>query len=231
MLKKLPRSQRPQERLERLGATALTDKELLAMLVRKGTAKKDVLCIADEILNKAGTIAGLLRWEAKDFEQIHGVGKIKGLQLSILLEIAKRMMHGRRCSDVIIDEPKKVWSLLFPELRSSSVEKVWVLCLDRKNKLIRSELVTSGTATKSLVHPREVLRPAIRHGATGFILAHNHPSGDPTPSTADLRVTKIIHKSSLAVEIEMYDHVIIGEPENCSRGKGYYSFADAGSLS
>ena len=226
----LPSEERPQERLERLGAGALSDRELLAMIIRSGTAKKDVLALADELLGNAGSLSGLLRWDASDFQRINGIGKIKALQLSTHIEIAKRMMRGKRNSDIQLDDPQKVWEFLYPEVRSDSVEKVWVLCLDRKNKLIRAEPVTSGTATGSLVHPREVFRPAIRCGATAIILAHNHPSGDPTPSSADLRVTQKILSASKSVELEMHDHVILGEPENCPTGEGYYSFSDAGLL-
>ena len=126
------------------------------------------------------------------FKGFRGIGKIKALQLSTQIEIAKRMMQSKRSSQIFLDEPQKVWDYLYPEVRADSVEKVWVLCLDRKNKLIRAEPITSGTASGSLVHPREVFRPAIRHGASAIILAHNHPSGDPTPSSADLKVTKNI---------------------------------------
>jgi DNA repair protein RadC len=227
-IRDLPVEERPQERLERLGASALSDRELLAMLVRSGTARYDVLAIADELIGSAGSLAGLLRWDPSDFLQIKGIGKIKALQLSTQVEIAKRMMRSERIADLILDEPQKVWEYLYPEIRSDAVEKVWVLCLDRKNKLIRAEAVTSGTATGSLVHPREVFRPAIRHGATALILAHNHPSGDPSPSGADLRVTKKILEASKAVDLEMHDHVILGEPEHCPNGTGYYSFSDAG---
>ena len=138
------------------------------------------------------------------------------------------MIRGERTSEIILDQPQKVWEYLYPEIRSDSVEKVWVLCLDRKNKLIRAEAVTSGTATSSLVHPREVFRPAIRFGATAIILAHNHPSGDPTPSPADLKVTQKICEASKAVDLEMLDHLILGEPENCPNQIGYYSFSEAG---
>jgi DNA repair protein RadC len=229
-LKDLPLEDRPQERLERLGPSPLTDRELLAMLIRSGTSKYDVLAIADELMRTAGSLAGLLRWDASDFQRIKGIGRVKALQLSTQVEIAKRMMRGERTSDFRMDTPLKVWEYLYPEVRADSVEKVWVLCLDRKNKLIRAEPVTSGTATGSLVHPREVFRPAIRCGATAIILAHNHPSGDPTPSSADLRVTKKISEASKQIDIEMHDHVILGEPENCPHGKGYYSFSDTGHL-
>jgi DNA repair protein RadC len=229
-LKDLPKEDRPQERLERLGPSPLTDRELLAMLVRSGSATMDVLAIADELIRQAGTLAGLLRWDVSDFQRIKGIGKVKALQLSTQIEIAKRMMRGARSNEIRLDEPQKVWEYLYPEVRSHSVEKVWVLSLDRKNKLIRAEPITSGTATGSLVHPREVFRPAIRCGATAIILAHNHPSGDPTPSSADLRVTQKISEASKTLDIELHDHVIVGELENCPHGLGYYSFSDAGYL-
>ena len=228
LFKNLPPEERPQERLERLGASALSDRELLAMIIRSGTSEKDVLALADELLNTAQSLSGLLRWDASDFQRIKGIGRVKALQLSSQIEIAKRMIRGERKVQILLDEPRKVWEYLYPEVRTDNVEKVWVLCLDRKNKLIRAESVTSGTATGSLVHPREVFRPAIRCGATAIILAHNHPSGDPTPSSADLRVTKKIYEASKSVDLEMHDHIILGEPENCPKGEGYYSFSETG---
>ena len=229
-LKNLPPEERPQERLERLGAASLADRELLAMIIRSGTTNKDVLTLADEMIQQAGSLSGLMRWDISDFKKISGIGKVKALQLSSQIEIAKRMIRGERNKRVILDEPRKVWDYLYPEIRSDTVERVWVLCLDRKNKLIQAEVVTSGTATGSLVHPREVFRPAIRHGSTAVILAHNHPSGDPTPSTADLRVTQKILEASKAVDLEFHDHVILGEPENCPNNLGFYSFSDSGLL-
>ena len=186
------------------------------------------MSLADELLQKAGSLSGLMRWNPLDFQAISGIGKIKALQLSTQMEIAKRMVYGERGNEIILDEPRKVWEFLYPEVRPDTIEKVWVLCLDRKNKLIRAEPVTKGTASSSLIHPREIFKPAIRYGASGIILAHNHPSGDPTPSSSDLKVTNKIHKAAQTLELEMLDHVIIGEPENCPNKIGYYSFSDAG---
>lgn len=229
-LKDLPPNERPQERLEQLGASALSDRELLAMIIRSGTQKYDVLTLADLLIQKSGSLAGLLRWDTSDFRNIPGIGQVKALQLSVQVEVAKRMMQGNREQSTYLDEPLKVWEYLYPEVCSDTVEKVWVLCLDRKNKLIRKEAVTSGTATSSLVHPREVFRPAIRHGATAVILAHNHPSGDPTPSSADLAVTRKIRDAAKQVDLGFYDHVIIGSKQNCPDGRGYYSFTESGLL-
>jgi len=226
-LRDLSPEDRPQERLERLGPGPLTDRELLAMLIRSGTAQKDVLSLADDLIRQAGSLAGLLRWDASDFRKIKGIGKIKALQLSTYVEVAKRMMRSNRTQSLKFESPEIVWEYLYPEVRSDTVERVWVLCLDRKNKLIRAETVTSGTATGSLVHSREIFRPAIRHGATAVIIAHNHPSGDPTPSSADLNVTKKISQAAGHVDIALHDHVIIGEPESDPNGLGYFSFSDA----
>ena len=229
-LRKLDPQDRPQERLEKLGPRPLTDRELLAMLIRSGTARRGVLALADDLVRQAGSLTGLLRWGVSDFQRIPGIGKVKALQLSTFVEIAKRMMRGERTKGLIFETLAVVWEYLYPEVRSDLVERVWVLCLDRKNKLIRAEVVTSGTATGSLVHPREVFRPAIRHGATAVILAHNHPSGDPSPSSADLRVTKKIGLAAQHVGIDLLDHVILGEPESDPSGLGYYSFSDTGLL-
>ena len=229
-LKKLKPEDRPQERLERLGAAPLTDRELLAMVIRSGTAQRDVLALADDLVKQAGSLTGLLRWDVSDFQRVPGIGKVKALQLSTFIEIAKRMMRGERTKGIIFDSPTVVWEYLYPEVRSDLVERVWVLCLDRKNKLIRAEVVTSGTATGSLVHPREVFRPAIRHGATAVILVHNHPSGDPTPSSADLQITKKICQAAHHLGIDLHDHVVLGEPQSDPNGLGYYSFSATGLL-
>ena len=225
-LRDLPLEERPQERLERHGPTPLSDKELLAMLIRSGTAGRDVLALAEDLIREAGSLAGLLRLDATDFQRIKGIGKIKALQLSTHVEIAKRMMNSERIRNAPLHDSRSVWEFLYPEVRSDSVERVWVLCLDRKNKLLRAEAVTSGTASGSLVHAREVFRPAIRHGASAVIIAHNHPSGDPSPSAADVRVTQKLRRAAEHLDIEFHDHVIIGEPESDPTGLGYYSFLE-----
>ena len=204
----------------------MSDRELLAILLRSGTAKFDVLTLADRIISEAGSLAGLVRWDISDFRKIPGIGKIKALQLSVFIEIAKRIAEGNRLNNLILDDPQKVWNLLHLEAISESVEKVWVLCLDRKNRVLRKEKISSGTATGSLVHPREVFRPAIRWGASAIILAHNHPSGDPSPSASDLEVTRKISVAAKQLDIDFHDHVIIGEPSNSPTGCGYYSFSD-----
>ena len=123
-----------------------------------------------------------------------------------------------------------MYNLLCPRSIGIEVEKFWVLSLNRKNHLLKAEEVTQGTATASLVHPRETFRTAIGHGAAAVIVAHNHPSGDPSPSTADHAVTRNLKKASYILDINLLDHVVLGTPNADPDGLGYYSFAEAGVL-
>jgi len=130
----------------------------------------------------------------------------------------------------LFNRPDLVWRHFQPLLAGLGVEKFWVLCLNRKNRLLKQVEITSGTATSSLAHPREVFREAIRHGATALVCVHNHPSGDPAPSAADVQVTRQLREAAKAVDIELLDHVIIGGTATDPRGLGYYSFREAGVL-
>jgi len=229
-LRELAPSQRPQERLEEFGASALSDSELLAMLLRSGSRKMDVLELATSIIQEAGSLAGLLRWDVTDFTAQHGVGKIKALQLLTVFEVARRILQGEGGNVAKIETAEDVYNLLCPRSIGIDVEKFWVLSLNRKNHLLKAEEVTQGTATASLVHPRETFRTAIGHGAAAVIVAHNHPSGDPSPSTADHAVTRNLKKASHILDINLLDHVVLGTPNADPEGLGYYSFAEAGVL-
>ncbi len=229
-LRELNSEERPQERLERLGPSALADRELLAMILRSGSAKLDVLALSDQLLRDAGSLSNLPRWTTEDFQALPGIGKVKALQLTTLMELAKRIARSERGKAPLLDSPEKIFHYLYPDAQGLSVEKFWVLCLDRKNKLIKLEEITKGIADASLVHPREVFQAAIRRGASAVIAAHNHPSGDPTPSAADLQVTRRLREASKVVEIDLLDHVIIGDPSVDPRGLGYHSFHDTGMI-
>jgi DNA repair protein RadC len=229
-LRELDREERPQERLERLGPSALADRELLAMILRSGSAKLDVLALSDHLLREAGSLPHLLRWKTEDFKALPGIGKVKALQLTTVMELAKRMARSERGKAPVLDSPEKIFHHLYPDTQGLAVEKFWVLCLDRKNKLIKLEEITQGTADASLAHPREVFQAAIRRGSSALIVVHNHPSGDPTPSSADLKVTRRLRDASEVVQIDLLDHVVMGEPSMDPRGLGYYSFHDAGMI-
>jgi len=229
-LRDLAVGERPQERLERHGPAVLSETELLALLIRKGTRTRDVLAIAQEMLAAAGSLEGLLRWTEKDLQAIHGIGRVKAAQLITVLEVARRVRQGSAPVQPVFKTAADVFDHFALLTAGLSVEKFWVLCLNRKNRLLRQHEATSGTANSSLVHPREVFREAIRHGASAVICLHNHPSGDPAPSAADIQVTRQLREAARAVDIDLLDHVIVGRVASDPAGQGYYSFRDAGLL-
>lgn len=222
--------ERPQERLARHGAGALSDTELLAMLLRSGTRGQDVLTLATRLIAAGGSLSGLIGWREADFRQMKGIGPIKALQLMAVMEIARRVM-GQRPEDADqLNRPERVASYFEPLVAGLEVEKFWVLCLNRKNRLLKRVEITSGTATATLAHPREVFREAIREAATAVVCVHNHPSGDPAPSVADLQITRQLREAARTVDIPLIDHVIIGRAAADPTGRGYYSFRAGGSL-
>lgn len=229
-LRQMAVGERPQERLERLGAGALSDTELLAMLLRSGTAGMDVLALASRLVAEAGSLAGLIAWQETDFRRLKGIGRVKALQLVTVMEIARRVLGRDHAGAPLLNRPDLVFAYFQPTASGLEVEKFWVLCLNRKNRLLKRVEITSGTATSALAHPREVFRAAIREAATAVICAHNHPSGDPQPSAADVRITRQLREAARAVDIELADHVILGQPAADPRGLGYYSFREAGLL-
>ncbi len=229
-LRDLAVGERPQERLERFGAGALSDTELLAMLLRSGSRGLDVLGLAARLVAEAGSLAGLIAWTESDFRRLKGIGRVKALQLVALMEVARRVLGQGVGEAPVLNRPELVFAYFQPVVSGLVVEKLWILCLNRKNRLIKRVEVTSGTATGSLVHPREVFRPAIREAATAVICVHNHPSGDPAPSSADLQVTRRLREAAVAVDIELLDHLILGTKAGDPVGRGYYSFREAGLL-
>ncbi len=223
-------AERPQERLAKLGAGALSDAELLAMLLRSGTAGQDVLTLATRLVAEAGSLGGLVGWRAMDFRKFKGIGPVKALQLVTVMELASRVVTQRREEEPILNRVDLIAAYLQPFIAGLEVEKFWVLCLNRKNRLVKRVEITSGTATAALAHPREVFRAAIREGAAAIVCAHNHPSGDPAPSAPDLQVTRQLREAAKAVDIDLLDHVIVGRASADPLGRGHFSFREAGLL-
>jgi DNA repair protein RadC len=227
-VKDLAVGERPQERMERLGPGALSDTELLAMLLRSGRKGLNVVDLARQLVTEAGSLAALTRWQHNDFRRLKGIGPVKALQLEAVMEVARRVLAQSLPPEILLERPAVVFEFLQPLVQGLAVEKFWVLCLNRKNRLLKCVEVTSGTATSSLAHPREVFRAALREGATTVICAHNHPSGDPAPSAADVQVTRQLREAARAVAIDFLDHIIAGRAEADPTGRGYYSFREAG---
>lgn len=229
-LREIALGERPQERLEAFGAGALSDTELVAMLLRSGTAGCDVLTLASRLVAEAGSIAGLIAWQPADFQRWPGIGPVKALQLAAVMEVARRAALQQQGEEPVLNRADLVARHLQPVACGLPVEKFWVLCLNRKNRLIKRVEVTSGTATAALAHPREVFRAAIRESASAVICAHNHPSGDPAPSAADVQVTRQLREAAKALDLELLDHVIVGRSGADPTGRGYFSFREAGML-
>lgn len=222
--------ERPQERLERFGADALSDTELLALLLRSGTRGQDVLTLASRLVADAGSLAGLIGWRAEDFRRLKGIGRVKAVQLVAVMEVARRVIGQPGHEAPLLGTPAAICDHLRPIAAGLQVEKFWVLCLNRKNRLLKRVEISSGSATAALAHPREVFRAAIRESAVAVVCAHNHPSGDPAPSAPDLHVTRLLREAAKAVDIELLDHVIVGRVGADPTGHGYYSFRQAGLL-
>lgn len=219
---------RPRERLQRLGPRALLDAELLELLIGVGTRGAPVSAVARELLAEAGGLSALSGWEPADFGRVRGLGPAKAAELAAAVELARRIRERAHDPGDRLDAPAKVWARLEPLAAGLAVEKCWVLCLNRRNRLLALHEVSSGTATSSLLHPREVFRQALRHAASAAIVAHNHPSGDPSPSPADRAVTRQLAEAGRVVGVELLDHVVVGRPEADPGGKGWFSFGEAG---
>jgi DNA repair protein RadC len=213
-----------------LGAAALSDTELLAMMLRSGTIGLDVLTLASQLIGRAGSLSGLIGWSKADFRRQKGIGPVKALQLMTVMEIARRVVSQQSNEGPVLNRADLVADHLRSIAHGLAVEKFWVLCLNRKNRLMRLVEVTSGTATAALAHPREVFREAIRESAAAVICVHNHPSGDPAPSAADLQLTRQLREAAKAIDIDLLDHVVIGRTTADPLGRGYYSFRESGVL-
>src|SRR5687767_6985747 len=179
------------------------------MLLRSGTRGQDVLTLATRLVAEAGSLAGLIAWREDDFKRLKGIGRVKALQLVTVMEVARRVVDQQAGDAPLLGRPELVQAYLQPFALGLEVEKFWVLCLNRKNRLIKRVEVTSGTATAALAHPREVFRAAVRESASSIVCAHNHPSGDPAPSAPDMQVTRLLREAARAVDIALLDHVIV----------------------
>jgi DNA repair protein RadC len=223
--------ERPQERLENFGVRSLSDTELIATVLQgNGTRAEQAVAIAARLMAEANSIHGLASWHPLDYRRVQGIGRVKGLQLAAIAEIGRRMMSIPATPNVLCNRADEIAALFRPMIAGLQVEKFWVSCLSRKNRLIKMVEITSGTATSTLAHPREVFREALRHGAIAIVCVHNHPSGDPAPSAPDLHVTRVLREAAKAIDITLLDHVIVGSPESDPIGRGYFSFKEAGFL-
>jgi DNA repair protein RadC len=220
----LPHDDRPRERLWTLGPAALTTAELIAILIGTGAPCEDVLALASRLLGAGdGSLRRLAARPSAELLRLPGLGRAKVARLVAAFELAGRFTREGRSAPVRIREPQDVVRLLQPQLRDLPVEEFHLLALDSQSQVLRTVLVTRGLLNSSLVHPREVFRPAIAEAAAGIIVVHNHPSGDPTPSAEDRTVTRQLAAAGSLLDLPLYDHVIIA-------GDRFLSFSAEGLL-
>jgi DNA repair protein RadC len=226
-IRELPEADRPREKLWQRGADALTDRELIAILLGSGLRGKNAVEVGGEILAHYQTLSGLCRATAKELKKIPGIGTAKAAQLLAAFKLAERMAK-EKISRRKIDSPELVNEFFGAEMRSLQKESLRVLLLDTRYHLIGTEEISRGSVNESIAHPREVFRPALLASAYAVIVVHNHPSGDPSPSSADHGLTRRLHEAAELMQIKLLDHIIIGSP--AENREPYYSFKEAGVL-
>ena len=221
----LPAQERPREKLAAQGAEALSDSELIAILLRTGVPGANAVDVARQLLTEYGSLRGLARCTVPELSKIKGVGPAKAVQLVAAFGLATRLARETLAKQRL-DTPELIYELLGAEMRAMKREALRVILLDTKFHLMRIEQVSEGSLNESIAHPREIFQPALIHGAYAVILAHNHPSGDPTPSSADHQLTRRLHQAAELLQIRLMDHVIIGSADNGRQP--YFSFKEAG---
>ena len=227
LIRDMPEQERPRERLVALGAEALRHAELIAIMLRTGMKGVSAIEIAEQLLQKFGTLDGLARATLAELGQVKGVGRDKAIALKAAFTLAQRMAKELRGEAPLLELPAQIADLLREENRFLEVETFQAVLLNTRRRLIRVEKLSQGTLDTILVHPREVFRAAITANAACVILVHNHPSGDPTPSEADIKATRDLIRAGQLLKIEVLDHVILGRA-TAERTKDYASLRELG---
>jgi len=225
-VKEMPEDERPRERLARVGPQALSSAELLAIILRTGVKGENVVTMASRLLAKYGGLAGLSRADLAQLGQEHGLGPAKASQLLAALELGRRLMAESPEERFQIRAPQDAANLLIPLIGHQEQEHFVVLYLDTRNRVMDREVLYKGSLNTSLVRIAEVFRGAIRRNCAAIIVAHNHPSGDPSPSPEDVALTRRLVEAGKLVEVEVLDHVVIGQGRFVSlreRGLGFES--------
>jgi DNA repair protein RadC len=221
----MPHDQRPREKLASLGPTALDNAELMALFISTGTKGRSAIDIGRSLIAKYGSMGALGGLPVAELSKEKGLGLAKASKLAAAFELGTRVAR-EQLRDIPLETPQLICDFFGPQMRHLSQEQVVVAVLDARLRHMGTTVVSVGTVSESSAHPREVLRPVITRGAFGFVLIHNHPSGDASPSRADEVVTRHLIEASALMQVKFLDHVIIGRP---SPGRAsYYSFREAG---
>ncbi len=218
-----PEEHRPRERLIRHGATILSDAELLAVFLRVGVTGKSAVDLGRDMVAHFGSLNGLFSATLDDFSKLNGLGPAKYAQLQAVLELARRSLSEELQAGIALSSPQAVKQYLQLLLGGKAYESFAILFLDVRNRLIACEELFRGTLTHTSVYPREVVKVALARNAASIILAHNHPSGTPEPSTADHTLTQALKQALALIDVRVLDHFVVA-------GRHVYSFAEHGKL-
>ena len=226
-LKDQPASERPRERLATLGADALSHAELVGILLRTGLHGANAVEIGQQLVQKYGSLGALARASLDDLQTVKGIGRDKAVTLAAAFALARNMAKEIRQEAPVLDTPEAVANLMREDARLRNVETFQILLLNTRRRLIDVAKIADGTLDTILVHPREVFKPAIAANAAAIILLHNHPSGEATPSEADIKVTRDLIRAGQLLKIEVLDHIILGRATQ-ERPKDYMSLRELG---
>ncbi|MBF4694864.1 RadC family protein [Fusibacter ferrireducens] len=220
MIKKLPLEERPREKMMMYGEQALSNAELLAIILRTGTAKKSAIDVAHDLIEKCpADFSDLNQFSLEELCEIEGIGPSKACQILSSLELGRRIQRSSFKSKTKVTSPDAIFTFFKSEIGHEKVEKFIVVLLNTKNEMIKWEIISVGSLNASIVHPREVFNKAIKKNAAAIIAVHNHPSGHVTPSREDLNITMRLKEAGRIVGINLIDHIIIGHEK-------YYSFKE-----
>jgi DNA repair protein RadC len=222
-MKEVAPHDRPREKLERLGPSALGDNELLALVIGSGSRTRDVLELSNLVLEQCGGLHGLTRAAAADLRRIPGVGGARAAQVLAAVELGRRTLVRTPAERPQLNTPRQLASYLLPQHGSRPVEQFGIVLLDTKHRLLQIKLISTGSLDSTMAHPREVFRDAIAGRAAAIVLFHNHPSGDPSPSADDVALTRQLVYAGHVVGIDVLDHLILADQR-------YYSFMEAGQI-
>ncbi len=227
LINDLPEDDRPREKLARLGAGALSDAELLAIFLRVGVIGESAVEIGQRLMQTYGSLSQLSRLSVKAIVKEHGIGPAKASQLGAAFEIASRIAR-ESLKSTPLNNPALIYNAMAPQLRNQSTESLHVMLTDTQLHHIRTYCLSHGTINQTVCHPRDILHPVIQHQAYGFILIHNHPSGNPQPSFADDSMTKRVLEAAEIMQIRFVDHMIIGH--SIDGRDPYYSYRESGEI-
>lgn len=223
MIRDVPSEERPRERMIQLGAAALSNAELLAILLRTGTSSQSSLHLAQHVLAQTGGLSGLTDSTIESLVQLKGVGPAKAVQILAGVELGRRISRTIPEERVTIRSPQDAAQYVMDEMQYLKQEHFVCLYLDTKNQVINKETVFVGSLNAAIVHPREIFRKAIQRASAAVVCMHNHPSGDPNPSGEDLNVTRRLKEAGELIGIDVLDHIIIGQ-------QTFYSMKEHGHL-